>query len=61
MGDNSFISMGGYADYVWPAYFVAISVLFTMTFTSVRRLQRLRRDLARLEADVAAKATGSPP
>lgn len=61
MDENSLLSMGGYASYVWPAYGIAALVLIAMTIASVCRLQRVRRDLARLESDVAAKGTGSPP
>jgi heme exporter protein D len=61
MDVNEFLSMGGYASYVWPAYGIAASVLIAMTVASVCRLLQIRRDLARLESDVAAKATGSPP
>lgn len=59
MDANSFFSMGGYADYVWPAYGIAALVLIAMTVASVCRLQQARRTLARLEGEVAAKATGT--
>jgi heme exporter protein D len=61
MDANSFFSMGGYAGYVWPAYGIAALVLVAMTIASVCRLQRVRRTLLRLESEVAANGTGSPP
>ena len=61
MDETSFLSMGGYASYVWPAYGIAALVLVAITVASICRLQRVRRALSRLENDVAAKATGSPP
>ena len=59
MDANSFFSMGGYANYVWPAYGIAALVLIAMTVASVCRLRRVRRDLAQLESDVAAQGTGA--
>ena len=61
MDANDFLSMGGYASYVWPAYGIAALVLIAMTVASVCRRLRIRRDLARLESNVAANGTGSPP
>ena len=60
MDANSLLSMGGYAGYVWPAYGIAALVLIAMTVASVCRLRRVRRDLARLEGDLAAQGTGAP-
>jgi len=41
-GVGGFLSMGGYAVFIWPAYGVA--------FGAVRRLRRSEADLAALEA-----------
>jgi len=60
MDANSFFSMGGYADYVWPAYGIAALVLIAMAVASVCRLQQARRTLAALEGEVAAKGTATP-
>ncbi len=43
-----FLSMGGYAAYVWPAYGVAALGLVGITFTSWRGLGRMRREAASL-------------
>jgi heme exporter protein D len=61
MDETGFLSMGGYAGYVWPAYGTAALVLVAMTVASVCRLQRVRRTLSRLESKVAESGTGSPP
>ena len=47
--------------YVWPAYGVAALVLIALAVSSLCRQVRIRRTLARLESDVAANGTGSPP
>ena len=60
MDANGFLSMGGYAGYVWPAYGIAALVLIAMTVASVWRLRHVRRDLARLESEVAENGTGAP-
>ena len=60
MAENDFLSMGGYASYVWPAYGIAALVLVAMTIVSVCRLQRVRRALVRLESEGAAQGTGAP-
>ena len=60
MDANDFLSMGGYAGYVWPAYGIAALVLIAMTVASVCRLQRVRRTLAQLESDGGPKDSGAP-
>ena len=61
MDESGFLAMGGYAGYVWPAYGIAALVLVAMTLASLARLAHVRRTLARLESEVAATGTGSPP
>ncbi len=61
MDENGFLSMGGYAGFVWPAYLVAALVLAALALVSLWQLVRTRRMLVRLESDVASLGTGSPP
>ena len=49
-GLSDFLAMGGYAQFVWPAYGVALVVLAGLALGSVRRLRRSEADLAALEA-----------
>lgn len=51
-GLMSYLAMGGYAQFVWPAYGVAILVLGGFALSSWRRLKAAQRALDRLaEAD----------
>jgi heme exporter protein CcmD len=43
--------MGGYAEYVWPAFAVAIAVMAALLANSVTGYRRNRRELRRLEGD----------
>jgi len=45
---DSFLAMGGYAGYVWPAYGLAAIVLIGLLVVSLRRLRRAEADLAAL-------------
>jgi heme exporter protein D len=55
IGDlGSYLAMGGYAAFVWPAYGVALIVLGRLSWHSCRRhqtsaamLERLQRELGR--------------
>lgn len=42
---HEFLTMGGYAVYVWPAYGIAALVLIVNAWLPGRRLRRLLRDL----------------
>lgn len=48
---SSFLAMGGYAHFIWPAYGIAALVLGGLAVAAVRRLARGEADLARLEAE----------
>jgi len=65
---SSFLEMGGYAAYVWPAFGLTATVLVAFLIDSLRRLRAAERALARLEAQVpsrrqrrAANRAGGPP
>lgn len=46
-----FLEMGGYADFVWPAYALSAVVLLALLVDSLRRLRNGTRALARLKAE----------
>ena len=47
---ESFLAMGGYGAYVWPAYAIAAAVLAGLVLVSVRDRRRRERELAAAEA-----------
>jgi heme exporter protein D len=47
---NDYLTMGGYAAYVWPAYGVAALVLIAFAVDSWLRVKRAQAALRRLEA-----------
>ena len=47
---NEFLTMGGYAAYVWPAYGIAALVVVFNAISPVRRLKRRVADLKRRHA-----------
>ncbi len=49
---QTFLDMGGYAGFVWPAYFLAVMILVGLLVSS---LVRLRKAKAQLEALGAAQ------
>ena len=46
---RTFLAMGGYAVYVWPAFAVTTLVLGWLVFDSLRRLRRAEAGLAALD------------
>ena len=57
----SFLAMGGYAAYVWPAYGISIVVLTAATWLSLRARQELRRRVATLESEIPEPKTSEFP
>ena len=61
---SSWIHLGGYGAYVWPAYGVAALVLIGLLWWTTRGLRANERLLARLQAGApergAASATAPP-
>ena len=57
----SFLAMGGYAAYVWPAYGIAVVVLAALVVTSLRSLRAREAELRALEADHPRRRTASGP
>jgi heme exporter protein D len=50
-GVSRFFAMGGYAQYVWPAYGVAFAVLLWMLVDSLGAYRRRRRELDQIERE----------
>jgi heme exporter protein D len=48
---SSFLEMGGYGGFVWPAFGLTTAVLLALLADSLRRLKSGQRALARLEAE----------
>jgi len=48
-GISAFVAMGGYAEYVWPAFAVAVAVMAALLVSSLAGYRRNRRELRRLE------------
>ncbi|MGH8278187.1 MAG: heme exporter protein CcmD [Gammaproteobacteria bacterium] len=44
---HEFITMGGYAAYVWPAYAIALVVMLANAVLPLRRQRMLLKDLRR--------------
>jgi len=44
---GTFLQMGGYAQYVWPAYALTVALLAGNYVLQLQRENKLRRELAR--------------
>ena len=53
---SEFLSMGGYAVFVWPAFLVSLIVLVGLTVVSLRTYREQKATLAALEAEHKSKA-----
>ncbi len=47
---QTFLDMGGYAGFVWPAYALAAAILVGLLFVSLRQLRKAEADLEALGA-----------
>lgn len=45
---RTFLSMGGYAAYVWPAYIIAVTVLAGLVVSSWKSARKREAELAAL-------------
>ena len=50
---QTFLAMGGYGVFVWPAFALTAVILIGMLVTTVRRLHALQIELARLQPPAA--------
>ena len=57
---TEFVSMGGYAEFVWPAFAVTIAVMAALVIVSRRALEADRRTLAALESVRESRRKGTP-
>ena len=57
----SYLEMGGYAAYVWPAYGVAAAVLIGLVAASLRTLRAREAALKALEGDDAGSDDAGRP
>lgn len=46
---SEFWAMGGYAEFVWPAYGVSILALLAIAVLSFRKMKATERNLTRLQ------------
>lgn len=49
---SGFLSMGGYAGYVWPAYALTLVVLGALCVATVSSLRRKQKTLDQLQSSV---------
>ena len=47
-----FLSMGGYAAYVWPSYGLSAVIMLVLLFASLRSLKSTEKTFQRLKAEV---------
>jgi len=47
---SEFFAMGGYGAFVWSSYAISAVILIALLVTSVRRLNKIERELVPLEA-----------
>ena len=57
---DSFLAMGGYGAFVWPAFAATAAVLLALWLESLLRLRQRQRTLDRLEADLPARRDRRP-
>jgi heme exporter protein D len=56
---QTFLAMGGYGGFVWPAFVLTAAVLVGLLVTTLRRLRALEGDLLRLQASEPPAASGA--
>jgi len=54
-GIESFLAMGGYGAYVWPAYGLTAAVMIAFLVTTLRSLRRNQKALDALEAETGPR------
>ena len=54
---TSFLAMGGYAPFVWPAFGISVAVLAGLSVASLRLVAAKKAELESLEARTGAGAT----
>ena len=49
---SEFLSMGGYAAYVWPSYGLTAVIMLALLFASLKSLKTTEKTFQRLKAEV---------
>lgn len=57
---SEFLSMGGYAKFVWPSFLISLAVLAGIAVVSIRTYREQKAALAALESGGAEQDTQSP-
>ena len=57
----TFLAMGGYAAFIWPAYGISALVLAGLWWASRARLRVTEAELARLQETAEARTMGDAP
>jgi heme exporter protein D len=57
---SEFLSMGGHAAFIWPAYGVAVVVLFALVMASLRTLKANEIAVREIEATRPARKRREP-
>ncbi|HEY4115889.1 MAG TPA: heme exporter protein CcmD [Rhizomicrobium sp.] len=47
---SHFLAMGGYAEYIWPAYGVSLLGVAAALYLTLRAYRRAKRSLAKLDS-----------
>lgn len=56
---HDFLSMGGYAAYIWPAWLIGVFILGGITFASIQRYQKYSAKLSELNASLTLTENGA--
>jgi len=56
---RTFLAMGGYGGFVWPAFGLTAAVLIGLLVTTLRRLRALQDDLLRLQTPAPPPSAGA--
>ncbi|NMM44948.1 heme exporter protein CcmD [Rhodospirillaceae bacterium KN72] len=57
---DAFLSMGGYASYVWPSYGICFGLLALLTVQSILVWKRRQRELSLLQGGRARRRDKEP-
>ncbi len=57
-GLSTYLYMGGYAAFIWPAFGISAAVLVGLLWQSLNQLRRTEAELRRLQEDEVAESAG---
>jgi len=52
---TTFLNMGGYGAFVWPAFLLTALVMTVLLITTLRQLRRRQRELAEIETGMPGR------